>query len=84
MNSQGLVDSATANYQYAVAQFMIKAQVDCFNKCLVDFQTRHISAMEQMCTADCVRKSQVAIQEMKSTEYATQIWARRILQWLLQ
>ena len=54
-----------ANYQYALASFMIKTQVSCFNECLVDFQTRDISAMEQMCTRDCIKKAQVATQEMK-------------------
>ena len=70
MNSN--VDSQTANFQYALASFMINAQVDCFNKCLVDFQTKDLSAMEQMCTVDCIRKSQVATQEMQSAQFARQ------------
>ena len=31
------VDAAQAHFQYAMASFMIKTQVDCFNKCVVDF-----------------------------------------------
>lgn len=54
------MDSSNANYQYAMAQFMIKSQIECFNKCLVDFQTKDIQAMEQMCTSDCIRKNSVA------------------------
>ena len=68
-----LLDSATANHQYAMASFMIKTQVDCFNQCLVDFQTRDISAMEQMCTKDCIRKAQVATQEMQSPDFMRQV-----------
>ena len=63
------IDAATANYQYAMASFMIKSQLECFNKCLVDFQVKDIQAMEQTCTNDCIRKSTVAVQEMQSTEY---------------
>jgi len=37
MERERLVDSATANYQFALANFMIRTQVDCFNKCVVDF-----------------------------------------------
>ena len=56
-----------------MASFMIKTQVDCFNQCLVDFQTRDISAMEQMCTKDCIRKAQVATQEMQSPDFMRQV-----------
>ena len=59
-----------------MASFMIKSQIECFNKCLVDFQVRDIQAMEQMCTSDCIRKSNIAIQEMQSAEYQKQFfWA---------
>ena len=68
-----LIDSATANYQMALGSFLVQSQVDCFNKCLVDFQTKDMSAMEQMCTADCIKKSQIAVQEMKSAEFARQM-----------
>jgi len=75
MNSSAkLVDSATANYQYALASFMVKSQLECFNKCLVDFQIKDLSAMEQMCTSDCIRKSSVAVQEMQSAEFTRHMW----------
>ena len=74
MNKDRLVDASTANYQFALASFMIKSQVECFNKCLVDFQTKDLSGMEQMCTSDCIKKSSIAVQEMQSAEYARQMW----------
>ena len=73
MNTDSLIDSATANYQFAMTNFMIKSQIECLTKCLVDFQTRDLSAMEQMCTSDCIRKSSEAVREMQSAEFARQI-----------
>jgi len=37
MNTDSLIDSATANYQFAMTNFMIKSQIECLTKCLVDF-----------------------------------------------
>ena len=45
-SGNNLVDAATANYQYAMNSFMVKSQIECFNKCLVDFQVSDIQAME--------------------------------------
>ena len=73
MDNGRLVDAGTANYQYALATFMVKSQVECFSKCVVDFRIKDISAMEQMCTSDCIRKASVAVQEMQSAEYARQV-----------
>ena len=74
MNTGNLADSSTANYQYAMASFMIKSQLECFNKCLVDFRVRDIQAMEQMCTDSCINKMNVAVQEMQSAEYQKQFF----------
>lgn len=73
MERANTIDAATANYHMALGSFLVSSQVDCFNKCLVDFQTKDLSAMEQMCTSDCIKKSQVAVQEMKSAEFARQM-----------
>ena len=72
--SSNFINENQANYQFATATFMIKTQVDCFNKCLVDFQVKDIQAMEQMCTDDCIRKNNFALLEMKSAEYQRQLF----------
>lgn len=62
-------DARTANFTYAVFSYMAGAQQECYDKCVVDFQTRDLGGMENMCISDCIRKSQVLVKEMQSAEY---------------
>jgi hypothetical protein len=45
-----------ANQMFAAGHFLKTMQTTCYEKCVVDFQTKDISAMEKECANACLRK----------------------------
>lgn len=57
---------------YTMQNFFAEANKMCYSKCVVDFQTRDLSAMERECAEKCVRKQLHVVKEMQSPEYMFQ------------
>jgi len=58
------VTQAQANHYYAMNAFLAKAQNTCAEKCVVDFQTKDISAMEKECANACIQKHMVIFKDV--------------------
>lgn len=54
------VSTNDANKFYATTRFIFQVNQLCYEKCVVDFQTKDLSAMEKECALSCLRK-QLAI-----------------------
>jgi Tim10/DDP family zinc finger len=51
------MEHATSNEAhkfYAVTRYLYQVNTNCFEKCVVDFQTKDIGAMEKECAAACL------------------------------
>ena len=57
---------------YTMSNFFSEANKMCYQKCVVDFQTRDLSAMERECATKCIRKQLHVVKEMQSREYVSQ------------
>lgn len=47
-----------------MSHFLYKAQQTCNDKCLVDFQTKDLSAMEKECANACINKHMVIFKDV--------------------
>lgn len=50
------VTSLQANAFFAASKYLSQANRTCYDKCVVDFQTKDISAMEKECANACIKK----------------------------
>ena len=50
------VTSVEANKFYASTRYLYQVNQICNEKCVVDFQTKDLSAMEKECATACLRK----------------------------
>lgn len=50
------VNSKEANKFYAATKYLYQINKTCFDRCVVDFQTGDISAMEKECANACIKK----------------------------
>jgi Tim10/DDP family zinc finger len=50
------VSSHDAHQFLATTKYLYDTNQLCFSKCVVDFQTKDISAMEKECALACLRK----------------------------
>jgi len=50
------VTQKQANAFYAATKYIFQAQKTCNEKCVVDFQTPDLGAMEKECANACIRK----------------------------
>ena len=53
------MDSATpaeANRFFATTKYLYETNRICYEKCVVDFQTKDLSAMEKECGLACLKK----------------------------
>ena len=54
-----------AHSLYASGHFLVTMQQTCYKSCVVDFQTKDISAMEKECANSCVRKHMAVFNDLK-------------------
>lgn len=54
----------TTHRFYAATRFLHQTQQHCYDKCVVDFQTKDLSAMEKECSNACVRKHMTILNEI--------------------
>ena len=57
---------------YTMANFFTKVNLLCHDKCVVDFQTKDVSAMETTCLNKCIYKQMHVFREMQSPEFLSQ------------
>ena len=50
------VSAAEANRFLVVTNYLQSMQETCYSKCVVDFQSKDISAMEKECAKTCIAK----------------------------
>ena len=50
------VTANDANKFYAATRFVFQLNQMCYDKCVIDFQTKDLSAMEKECAISCLRK----------------------------
>ena len=50
------VSSKEAHSFFAATKFLYQVNKTCYEKCVVDFQTKDISAMEKECANACIKK----------------------------
>ena len=53
-----------ANSVYTILRYHQDAQRTCYNKCVVDFQTSNISAMEKECAKSCILKHMAILKDL--------------------
>jgi hypothetical protein len=61
MNSATQVD---ANRFYATTKFLYDTSRLCYEKCVVDFQTKDVSTMERECGLACLKKNMVIYKDV--------------------
>lgn len=54
---------------YSAAKFMQQAQQTCYDKCVVDFQVKDISAMEKECANACLKKHMTMFNSLVKHNY---------------
>ena len=57
---------------YTMANFFSKTNKLCHDKCVVDFQTGDLSAMERECATKCINKQLHVVREMQTPAYMSQ------------
>ena len=50
---------------YTIMRYTSEAQKTCYNKCVVDFQTDNISAMEKECAKACITKHMAILNDLR-------------------
>ena len=58
------VSADKANKFFAITNYLQKVQETCYDKCVVDFQSKDISAMEKECSKQCIQKHMVIYQDL--------------------
>jgi hypothetical protein len=58
------VSSKEANNFYAATKYLYQVNKTCFDRCVVDFQTRDISAMEKECANACIKKHLIIFKDI--------------------
>ena len=59
------LSASDANSYYTTRFHIQETQKTCFSKCVVDFQTNSISAMEKECAKACIVKSMAIMNDLK-------------------
>jgi hypothetical protein len=50
------VNAREAHKFFTTTRYLYQVQQTCFDKCVVDFQTKDIGAMEKECALACLQK----------------------------
>ena len=50
------VSAYDAHKFFATSKYLYEINQNCYNKCVVDFQTKDLSAMEKECALACLKK----------------------------
>ena len=50
------VSATEANRFFATTKYLQETNRTCYEKCVVDFQTKDVSAMERECAMACLKK----------------------------
>lgn len=58
------VSAEQANKFYTITNYLQKVQETCYDKCVVDFQSKDISAMEKECSKKCIQKHMVIYKDL--------------------
>lgn len=58
------VPADQANKFFAITTYLQQVQGTCYDKCVVDFQSKDISAMEKECAKSCIRKHMTIYKDM--------------------
>ena len=58
------VNAKEAHKFFSTTKFLSNINTLCYNKCVVDFQTKDIGAMEKECALACIRKQMTIYPEM--------------------
>ena len=58
------VSASEAHKFFTTTKYLYQANSTCFDKCVVDFQTKDIGAMEKECAIACLRKHMVIYKDL--------------------
>jgi hypothetical protein len=58
------VSAKDAHKFFATTKFLNQISLKCYDKCVVDFQTKDIGPMEKECSLACVKKHMTIYQEI--------------------
>lgn len=58
------VNSKDAHKFFAVTRYLYQINQTCFEKCVVDFQTKDIGPMEKECGVACLKKHMTIYKDM--------------------
>ncbi len=60
------VSATEANRFYATTKYLYDTNRICYEKCVVDFQTKDVSAMERECALACLKKHMTIYKDVAS------------------
>lgn len=60
------VSASEANRFFATTKFLYDVNRLCYEKCVVDFQTKDLSAMERECGLACLKKNMTIYKDVVS------------------
>ena len=55
-NQKGTANRESANSYFTLMNYLQQTHLDCYSSCVVDFQSKDISAMEKECAMNCIKK----------------------------
>ena len=58
------ISKSQAEQIYSVYKYKFMTQKTCYEKCVVDFQTKDISAMEKECANSCIKKHMTIMKDV--------------------
>ena len=59
------VNQGEANKFYTVTRYLYQVNQICNEKCVIDFQTKDLSAMEKECAYACLRKQMTIMKDLQ-------------------
>ena len=63
------VTGVDANKFYANTKFIFSINQLCYDKCVIDFQTKDLSAMEKECALSCLKKQLTIYKELVNQKW---------------
>ena len=60
------VSATEANRFFATTKYLNDTNCICYEKCVVDFQTKDVSAMERECAIACLKKHMTIYKDVAS------------------
>ncbi len=63
------VSAKEANQFYATSRYLFQINQFCYDKCVVDFQTKDVGAFEKECALACLRKQMSIYKDLTKAQW---------------